>query len=109
VWPRRFIADIGGSGEDYFSRVLGFEPEWQTSHPDLKFTLTHADAALIIGDPANDDSARSISCFRSGNVMYTSSPASDLCLCDVDGAERKASKRLALWILRRRDEGLVCI
>ena len=35
-----------------FREFLGFEPEWQTSHPDLKSMLTHADAALIIGDPA---------------------------------------------------------
>jgi chorismate dehydratase len=35
-----------------FREFLGFEPEWQTSHPDLKLMLTHADAALIIGDPA---------------------------------------------------------
>ncbi|HSQ24789.1 MAG TPA: menaquinone biosynthesis protein [Pyrinomonadaceae bacterium] len=35
-----------------FREFLGFEPEWQTSHPDLKSMLRHADAALIIGDPA---------------------------------------------------------
>jgi chorismate dehydratase len=35
-----------------FREFLGFEPEWQTSPPDLKSMLTHADAALIIGDPA---------------------------------------------------------
>jgi len=35
-----------------FREFLGFEPEWQTAHPDLKSMLTHADAALIIGDPA---------------------------------------------------------
>lgn len=35
-----------------FREFLGFEPEWITSPPDLKSMLTHADAALIIGDPA---------------------------------------------------------
>lgn len=35
-----------------FREFLGFEPGWQTSHPDLKSMLAHADAALIIGDPA---------------------------------------------------------
>jgi chorismate dehydratase len=35
-----------------FREFLGFEPEWQTAHPDLKSMLMHADAALIIGDPA---------------------------------------------------------
>lgn len=35
-----------------FREFLGFEPVWQTSHPDLKSMLRHADAALIIGDPA---------------------------------------------------------
>jgi chorismate dehydratase len=35
-----------------FREFLGFEPEWVTSPPDLKVMLTHADAALIIGDPA---------------------------------------------------------
>jgi chorismate dehydratase len=35
-----------------FREFLGFEPEWETSPPDLKLMLTHADAALIIGDPA---------------------------------------------------------
>jgi len=35
-----------------FREFLGFEPLWQTSHPDLKSMLMEADAALIIGDPA---------------------------------------------------------
>jgi chorismate dehydratase len=35
-----------------FREFLGFEPEWQTSPPDLRSMLAHADAALIIGDPA---------------------------------------------------------
>ena len=35
-----------------FREFLGFEPQWETSHPDLKSMLTQADAALIIGDPA---------------------------------------------------------
>jgi chorismate dehydratase len=35
-----------------FREFLGFEPEWETSPPDLKSMLAHADAALIIGDPA---------------------------------------------------------
>jgi chorismate dehydratase len=35
-----------------FREYLGFEPKWETSAPDLKSMLAHADAALIIGDPA---------------------------------------------------------
>jgi len=35
-----------------FREFLGFEPQWETSHPDLKSMLTRADAALVIGDPA---------------------------------------------------------
>ena len=35
-----------------FREFLGFEPKWETSAPDLKSMLAHADAALIIGDPA---------------------------------------------------------
>jgi chorismate dehydratase len=35
-----------------FREFLGFEPEWQTSPPDLRAMLEHNDAALIIGDPA---------------------------------------------------------
>ena len=35
-----------------FREFLGFEPKWATSAPDLKSMLAHADAALIIGDPA---------------------------------------------------------
>ena len=35
-----------------FREFLGFEPKWETSAPDLKSMLSHADAALIIGDPA---------------------------------------------------------
>jgi chorismate dehydratase len=35
-----------------FREFLGFEPKWETSAPDLKSMLEHADAALIIGDPA---------------------------------------------------------
>jgi chorismate dehydratase len=35
-----------------FREFLGFEPEWQSSPPDLKSMLARADAALIIGDPA---------------------------------------------------------
>jgi chorismate dehydratase len=35
-----------------FREFLGFEPEWQSSPPDLAAMLEHSDAALIIGDPA---------------------------------------------------------
>jgi chorismate dehydratase len=35
-----------------FREFLGFEPEWQVAHPDLRSMLEHNDAALIIGDPA---------------------------------------------------------
>lgn len=35
-----------------FREFLGFEPEWKITAPDLKSMLAHADAALIIGDPA---------------------------------------------------------
>jgi chorismate dehydratase len=35
-----------------FREFLGFEPEWQSSPPDLASMLAHNDAALIIGDPA---------------------------------------------------------
>lgn len=35
-----------------FREFLGFEPEWQTSSPDIRSMLAHNDAALIIGDPA---------------------------------------------------------
>ena len=35
-----------------FREFLGFEPEWQSSPPDLDVMLKDNDAALIIGDPA---------------------------------------------------------
>lgn len=35
-----------------FREFLGFEPQWETSAPDLKSMLMKADTALIIGDPA---------------------------------------------------------
>ena len=35
-----------------FREFLGLEPEWKTAAPDLQSMLAHADAALIIGDPA---------------------------------------------------------
>lgn len=35
-----------------FGEFLEIEPEWETSPPDLRAMLGHADAALIIGDPA---------------------------------------------------------
>jgi len=35
-----------------FREFLGFEPRWETVAPDLPSMLAHADAALIIGDPA---------------------------------------------------------
>lgn len=35
-----------------FREFLGVEPKWETVAPDLKTMLVHADAALIIGDPA---------------------------------------------------------
>jgi chorismate dehydratase len=35
-----------------FREFLGIDAEWITSRPDLKSMLRHADAALIIGDPA---------------------------------------------------------
>jgi chorismate dehydratase len=35
-----------------FREFLGIEPKWETAAPDLITMLAHADAALIIGDPA---------------------------------------------------------
>ena len=35
-----------------FREFLGFEPQWEISAPNVKSMLAHADAALIIGDPA---------------------------------------------------------
>lgn len=35
-----------------FREFLGFEPEWETSSPELDLMLDNNDAALIIGDPA---------------------------------------------------------
>jgi chorismate dehydratase len=35
-----------------FREFLDFEPAWEIAQPDLKSMLAHADAALIIGDPA---------------------------------------------------------
>jgi len=35
-----------------FREFLGFEPEWESSPPDLAAMLARNDAALIIGDPA---------------------------------------------------------
>jgi chorismate dehydratase len=35
-----------------FREFLGFEPEWNTAAPDLQSMMQHADAALMIGDPA---------------------------------------------------------
>lgn len=35
-----------------FREFLGLEPDWQVSPPDLNSMMRHADAALIIGDPA---------------------------------------------------------
>jgi chorismate dehydratase len=35
-----------------FREFLGFEPEWETSSPELELMLDNNDAALIIGDPA---------------------------------------------------------
>jgi chorismate dehydratase len=35
-----------------FREFLGFDPEWQSAAPDLHSMMQHADAALIIGDPA---------------------------------------------------------
>lgn len=35
-----------------FREFLGFEPEWETSSPELALMLDSNDAALIIGDPA---------------------------------------------------------
>jgi chorismate dehydratase len=35
-----------------FREFLGLEPEWTMSAPDLHSMMQHADAALIIGDPA---------------------------------------------------------
>jgi chorismate dehydratase len=35
-----------------FREFIGREPEWSAAEPDLQAMLSHADAALIIGDPA---------------------------------------------------------
>ena len=83
-----------------FREFLGFEPEWQTSHPDLKSMLMHADAALIIGDPAMNIPRDQFRVFDLRNRCGTSSLAADSSL-RCGWRERKASKRFALWILRR--------
>jgi chorismate dehydratase len=40
-----------------FREFLGFEPEWKVAEPDLDLMLTGSDAALLIGDPALEQSA----------------------------------------------------
>src|ERR1041385_6826604 len=35
-----------------FREFLKVEPQWETSPPNVKSMLIHADAALVIGDPA---------------------------------------------------------
>ena len=46
-----------------FSQFLGFEPDWMSLPSDLKSMLAHADAALIIGDPAMNISTRQFRVF----------------------------------------------
>jgi len=62
-----------------FREFLGFEPEWETSQPNLKSMLARADAALIIGDPAMKISRDQ---FRvlTWRLCGTNTPASDLSL-----------------------------
>ena len=53
-----------------FREFLGFEPEWETLPPDLKSMLTHADAALIIGDPAMKIPRDQLSVFDLGSLWH---------------------------------------
>jgi len=53
-----------------FPEFLGFEPEWITSPSDLKSMLAHADAALIIGDPAMNISTRQFRVFDLATLWH---------------------------------------
>ena len=53
-----------------FPEFLGFEPEWKILPPDLKSMLAHADAALIIGDPAMNISTRQFRVFDLATLWH---------------------------------------
>jgi len=46
-----------------FREFLGFEPQWESSRPDLSMMLKTNDAALIIGDPAMKISSKDVHIF----------------------------------------------
>ena len=46
-----------------FREFLGFEPQWESSNPDLSAMLKTNDAALIIGDPAMKISSKDLHIF----------------------------------------------
>src|SRR5438552_2811133 len=46
-----------------FREFLGFEPQWESSRPDLSMILKTNDAALIIGDPAMKISSKDLHIF----------------------------------------------
>ena len=53
-----------------FREFLGFEPEWQTSRPDLRSMLENNDAALIIGDPAMEIPRDRLRVFDLGTLWH---------------------------------------
>jgi chorismate dehydratase len=53
-----------------FREFLGFEPEWESSTPDVQAMLKNCDAALLIGDPAMKVSVADVHVFDLATLWH---------------------------------------
>lgn len=88
-----------------FREFLGFEPEWETSPPDLKSMLARADAALIIGDPAMKISRDQFRVFDLATLWHDYTGLGFVFAMWMARGDRAAAVR-AIDFVRARDEGL---
>jgi chorismate dehydratase len=88
-----------------FREFLGFEPEWETSPPDLKSMLVRADAALIIGDPAMTMPRDQLRVFDLATLWRDYTGLGFVFAMWMAGAETVQASR-AINFASARDEGL---
>lgn len=53
-----------------FREFLGFEPEWESSSPDVAAMMEHNDAALLIGDPGMNIPRRDLHIFDLAGLWH---------------------------------------
>lgn len=88
-----------------FREFLGFEPEWETSSPDLGLMLDNNDAALIIGDPAMKISSDKLRVFDLATLWHDHTGFGFVFAMWMVGTNR-ADKVRSVDFKAARDEGL---